>query len=298
MPRFDDIIRSERYFTATLLPALLFHEGENGKGVEAFVDLVEKRATTERTRDGAPKTKDVLNYEYEEVEVITEFDIARDLRYAELKLEANLSPETGVEQNEEGEPERERRDAPDIVIVAGPELVVCEGKFFSAFNIGALNNQLRSQRRQVRHLFLNRPQLRAYRHVAVVPEPVDLDADAVLTWDDIGQLAEKVMGPDHYVTVRLRMAVARHQIEVDPDIRNYDGILSFYDMREKCRESGELIRVGHTGGKPNLVNRDLVYCEKKRWKWRNPATNPGTVNRNNWLIGTDWLAIVEHRVGG
>jgi len=48
--RFDDIVRSERYFTATLLPLLLFHN--NLEGVRRFVDLIEKKATTECNRDG------------------------------------------------------------------------------------------------------------------------------------------------------------------------------------------------------------------------------------------------------
>ena len=60
---------------------------------------------------------------------------------------------------------------------------MCEGKFFSDLNPQDLNNQLRSQRCQVRHLFHNRPQIRAYRHVAIVPEQFDemtaIDADVV-----------------------------------------------------------------------------------------------------------------------
>ena len=38
--RFDDRVRSERYFTATLLPLLLFHE--DMKGLQCFMDLIEK----------------------------------------------------------------------------------------------------------------------------------------------------------------------------------------------------------------------------------------------------------------
>jgi hypothetical protein len=43
---------------------------------------------------------------------------------------------------------------------------------------------------QVRHLFLHRPQIRAYRHVAIVPKRLDLDADvvdadAVTSWSSL-----------------------------------------------------------------------------------------------------------------
>jgi hypothetical protein len=48
--RFDDLVRSERYFTATLLPLLLFHN--NLEGVRRFVELIEKKATKETNRSG------------------------------------------------------------------------------------------------------------------------------------------------------------------------------------------------------------------------------------------------------
>jgi len=44
--RFDDLVRSERYFTATLLPAVLFHR--NFLGVQKFVELIDAKASTER----------------------------------------------------------------------------------------------------------------------------------------------------------------------------------------------------------------------------------------------------------
>jgi len=66
------------------------------------------------------------------VEIITEFHIARDLKFAGFRLEPDATPSE--------DDERERRDAPDLVIIAGRELIVCEGKFFSVFNDNAVNN--------------------------------------------------------------------------------------------------------------------------------------------------------------
>ncbi len=129
--RFDSLVRSERYFTATLLPAVLFHNDR--KGVQCFVNLVDAKTNTERNESGERVTKGAPQYDFQDVEVITEFHIARDLQFAHLPLAANVEP------SEEDEPER--RDAPDVVIRAGRELVVCEGKFFSDFNASDLNNQ-------------------------------------------------------------------------------------------------------------------------------------------------------------
>ncbi len=261
--RFDDLVRTERYFTATLLPLLLFHN--NLEGVRRFIDLVEDKAVTECNRSGERGQKGTTKYDFQDIEVITEFHIARDINFAGLQLDETPCGEGASAErprearDEEDEP---KKDAPDVVIVAGPELVVCEGKFFNGFNPTGLNGQLRSQRCQVRHLFLNRSLLRAYRHVAIVPPPLPermdpaIDADVVLTWADIRDLAEKLMGAHHYVTDRLREAVERYLERVVPDgpfIPPWDGRLSFSEMRVKCREFGKEIQVGHWGGRGRLV---------------------------------------------
>jgi hypothetical protein len=285
--RFDDLVRSERYFTATLLPALLFHD--NLLGVRRFVEYVDNKAKTEHNSFGdLIREKGTPGYnDYKDVEVITEFHIARDLKSAGLPLDANVEP------GEEGEPEHQPLSAPDVVIVAGHELVVCEGKFFNDFYPQKLDEQLRAQRRQVRHLRLSR-QIRAYRHVAIVPEPVTIDADVVLTWDEILKLAEELMGPRHYVTVRLRKAVKRWN-DIDPGIHHFDGILPFNAMRERCRVDDN-IKVGHVGGEAALRKRDLVYAENKPWKWRGPKCKGPMVPRN-WLEAARWLEIVESTRG-
>ncbi len=153
--RFDDLVRSERYFTATLLPAVLFHK--DLQGVKEFVDLVEEKAPGLHNIFGVQGPKGTPEYDYQDVEVITEFHIARDLIAAGLRLGADVASEEG---------EKERRDAPDLVIIAGHGLVVCEGKFFSDFNWADLTNQLISQRRQVSHLL---PIVRRYVRTATSP---------------------------------------------------------------------------------------------------------------------------------
>jgi hypothetical protein len=291
--RFDDLVRSERYFTATLLPAVLFHK--NLDGVRSFTDLVEQKATTERNQSGERvEPKGTVNYDFQDVEVITEFHIARDLKFARLPPE-----DANAEASEEDEP---KKDAPDVVIVAGLELVVCEGKFFSDFTVQELNKQLCSQRVQVKLLFGKR-QIRAYRHVAIVPfvPTIEIDADVVLTWNDIRNLAETLLGKDHYVTVRLRKAVERYGEPSVRGISSWDGIVTFDEMRKMCRESEsgdrDKIQVGHAGGRSDLLRRNLVYAENKRWKWRNPKTNRGVATSGNWLDEADWLAIVESKNG-
>jgi hypothetical protein len=189
-----------------------------------------------------------------------------------------------------------KKDATDVVIVAGPELVVCEGKFFNGFNTKGLNEQLCSQRRQMRHLFLNRPSIRAYRHVAILPSlpTTAIDADVVLRWADIRDLAE-TLKVDHYVTDRLRNAVDRYP--TDPDGSPYfEGTLRFEEMRKKCRDLGNKIEVGYVGGEAALLKLSLVEAENRQWRWRYPETG-GRVTHGHWLKGVRWLEIVESSRG-
>jgi hypothetical protein len=93
--RFDDLVRTERYFTATLLLLLLFHNNPSGEleGVRRFVELVDEKATTEYDKEGKQDPKRPPEYNnFKDVEVITEFHIARDLKFAGPKLEVNDEP--------------------------------------------------------------------------------------------------------------------------------------------------------------------------------------------------------------
>ena len=282
--RFDSLIRSERYFTATLLPAVLFHN--NLKGVERFLELVEERAKTERAKSGEVTSKSGVSYDFSEVEIITEFHIRRDLTFANFSLEESASFNEG---------EREKRDAPDLVIVAGQEMIVCEGKFFSEFGSKDLNKQLSSQRKQVRYLFEARPAIRAYRHVAIIPfsPPWTVEADAVLTWDDIWKLAGEVLGSDHYVTLRLRIAIDSYisQDLFEPGVREYEETPAYAEMCAKCEELGNEISVGHHGGLAALSRCSLTYAMQKPWKHRGKDNLGATIARN-WLGGDVWLKTV------
>ncbi len=283
MNRFDDCVRSERYFTATLLPTVLFHDGF--AGLRAFIELIESRIRSEHDRHGTLRAKAKPHFDFADPEVITEFHIARDVHHAGGRL-ATSDPDT-LDQG------AEKRDAPDLVIVLGAEIIVVEAKFFVTSSTSDLQAQLRSQKRQVRHLFENRPSLRAWRHVALIPDVIEgLDCDAVITWKDIAGLSRSILGPSHYVTRRLDEAVARcPQTSGKACAQNFESKQSLPDVLERCRSEGDAVWVGHSGGEADLRMRGASYAKAKQWKWRHSDTG-GTIDRGNWIAGTAFLRLI------
>lgn len=284
MNRFDDTVRSERYFTATLLPLILFHD--EFTGLQSFVELIESRVTSERDCNGAKQKKTDPEYDMSDPEIITEFHIARDLHHygGSLARSEDQDTDKGIE----------KRDAPDLVIVLGREMIVVEAKFFVNSSSSGLQAQLLSQRRQVRHLFENRPSLRAWRQVALVPEMImDLDCDAVITWDDIADLSRSVFGPGHYVTCRFENAMTRYpRSSGNQAVQNYESKLTLAAALERCRMEGNAISIGHTGGEADLSTRGVVYAQEKSWKWRHANTD-GKIDPANWIPGKRFLALIE-----
>lgn len=285
MNRFDDLVRTERYYSATLLPAILFHQmDQTQSGLNAFLRLVSSsvQSAGKSRIDWLPPP--VL--QNDEIEVITEFHIARDLIHAQLPL---------------GETETSKKDAPDLVIIVGGHLLVCETKFFTKYSPKELNPQFRSQRQQSNHLFKNRPDLKdSYWHIAILPVKYDgdYDCDAVITWDEIADLSANVLGAGHYVTRRFNNALEKYRIEfADPAIsagKNFDGIADLTRVLRLCRERGTDVQVGHVGGIHDLERRDIGYMIRKPWKWRDPQTNLGRVIDANWIGGGEFVLIEKN----
>jgi hypothetical protein len=157
---------------------------------------------------------------------------------------------------------------------------------------------LKSQREQIKHLFEHRPELaESWWHVALIPVRYDGDYEchAVITWEQVTDLANEVLGSSHYVTVRLKNALDRYSREFgdhSDGARNYDGIRELEDVLSYCRQINE-IEVGHTGGESDLRRRGIEYAKNKPWKWRNPKENRGVTDRRNWMRGDRFLKIIE-----
>lgn len=281
--RFDHINRSERYYTSTLLPAVLFHG--NLRGLRGFVDLV--------SRECSPRPS--VAPDFTDPEISTELHIARDLDFAVRRGEAQVA-DTGDTDG--------RRDAPDLVLILGSLMIVVEAKFFSTINETLLRDQLTSQREQVRRIEQARPEINEVVHVALLPKSIDLidlqgACRGVITWDQIAELADKVMGSSHYVAKVLRQAVTRYSqlgTSGNSSVPNFDDVVNLESALELCRAIGASLEVGFVGGIGVLNNTPVSTLKARQWKLRDPEVNKGKVNERNWISGDEFVRVVSKKM--
>jgi len=292
--KIHDICRTERYYTATLLPYVLLHE--SFAGLRAFLRLLEEkniRALAAGT--GAPAA---LNGggPFAHVELISEMDLVRDLHFYAPWL-------AGLENVLAEEADSIR---PDLVLVADRLLVVIEAKFFHDSLVpDTIRNQILGQQRVIEKVLLRFPgySFDRYCHLflsaAPAPSADVIGCQGVLYWDDIRQLAEEVLGREHYVTQRLTRATEMYKLVSVPQThrggqfaRNYCGILALGEMVEKCRQEGDGVLVGYFGGATKLRACTPEDLKNRGFKWdRADAPIPPKVPQN-WMPGARFLELI------
>jgi hypothetical protein len=292
--QIHDICRTERYYTATLLPYVLLHE--NFAGLRAFLRLLEERDIHARAVEaGTPVPLDGGN-SFAHVELISEMDLVRDLHFYAPWL-------AGMEEVRVQEADSIR---PDVVIVADRLLLVIEAKFFhDSLSPDTIRAQIQGQRRVIENVLLRFPgySFDRYCHLflsaAPAPAADAIGCQGVLYWDDVRQLAQQVLGSEHYVTQRLARATEMYQLVTVPaargngqHVRNYRGILRLEEMVEKCRQEGNNVMVGYCGGAARLQVRAAEDLKSRRFKWdRADAPLPPKVPCN-WMPGARFLELM------
>jgi hypothetical protein len=290
--RIDDSCRTERYYTATLLPHILFHE--SFAGLRAFLCLlVDKQipAVDAETHASVPfNGRGPLT----NIELITEVALVRDAKFYASWIE-------GLKDIEWKEAEELR---PDLVVVADDLLVVLEAKFFlGSTSQKQIRKQLLDQREVIRKVYLRFPgyRFRRYCHLFLsVTPPTSAEAvgcQGLLSWADIRALAEQVLGGEHYVTQRLTRALEwyhRSNSWRRATGPNYQGKGSLTDVLRMCERRPEAIIVGYDGGLSALAEATPRYLEARPFKW-DSAENLEGKQRRNWIAGDDFLNVIRTR---
>lgn len=189
--RIDDLVRTERYFTALLIHVLL---SENLSGVDAFIDLLcERGILTDRPPGNAsddPRSQ-----------VVAELAATRDLLKGGYEFD---------------DPESPPRDVVDVVIVALGILIAVEAKFFSPTSLSKVKGQLKTQGAALEQ-FHTDPSFSVSRVCQVFLtadegiRPDHVDGTPVLYWRDVAELAIKCK--QTYVADRLERALQRYKVE-------------------------------------------------------------------------------------
>lgn len=285
--RIDDICRTERYYTATLLPYVLFHESFTG--LKKFLKMLEHKGVQAISVDA--QKKPVQLWQSDEIphniEIITEMDVVRD-----VKFYSNWLP--GLERiNIKASEVR-----PDVVIIANNLLLVIEGKFFHNPTLQNIKQQVQDQRKVIENTILPFPGYSFNRYCQIflsaeTEESSKIGCNTCLSWKDIADLAEQTLGQDHYVTQRIRKALLLYNIINAKNKKNYIGKEPFAEIIKKCQTEGDRVFIGHVGGVKKLESADANDLTKKQFKWDWSEHPIPPKIPNNWIKGNKFLEVIK-----
>lgn len=292
MKRLDDLNRTERFFTSTLLGGLFFHNGLSG--VREFLEwfINEKEVLLHVVGEPTSKIPFILPAVVpEHIEVNTEFNTKRDIKH----YHQSLTDHDGVNPSQ-------KQNVPDMVIIYGETLIVIEGKFFvSGQSPSDIDQQLFLQKEEIQLMidYLN-PQIKYWLHVYLGPTTINLvNCDLQLTWKEIEQFSAKLLGDGHYITERLHNANHRYFATKasSSDKSHYSGKCSLPEIIRLCESEGEQIIVGFEGGINRLTSSDYKNFVNRDFKW-DQTNNLSGKTRSNWLDGALFLKTINQLAQG
>lgn len=257
---FHDVARSERYFTATLLPHLLMANGFEGTKL-LFKYILQD---------------DKIN-EKDDFEIVTELDPLRD---ASL-----LNKDIHVLYKDNG-----RVAVPDICIRWGSHVLVIEAKFFTLPYWEDLEYQVNEQKRAIDLVISNTNynKNKITYCLLLVEKPTGTKNNSILTftWSEIIELLENNISQNISIDTRYSIEIikqsikrAKKEFEKQPKIK-YIKIKTIEELIERMPVliSKGTIWVGFSEGL-SLDIIDLDYL-KNRSHYK-VTDDPG--NSNNWI---------------
>jgi hypothetical protein len=292
----DDICRTERYYTATLLPIILFHN--SFQGLREFIALLMAKGTLQTLYSGKKEKIATDPNELKRIEIVTEMDIVRDVKYYANWIEGLESIAV-----EEGKTLR-----PDVVLIADDLLIVIEGKFFdgspSATKHSEIGKQISDQRTVIEQILLKYPNygFKGYCHL-FLSQKEDIQAErigchAAITWQDIADLSERVLGRGHYVTHRLQRAIELYYLVLGMDKtkgsrKNYRGKKNLSSILADCKKYKDEFLVGFTGGVAKLKQKKSPDLDAYKFKWDYLSDPIGRKLPRNWIPGSTFFETIK-----
>lgn len=286
MKRLDDINRTERYFTSTLLGGLLLHD--NTQGVSKFLGwLVENKEIMLNVVGGSNVNipLELSDVSLDHIEIITELNIKRDLKYYN-HITSNVFNDFSDKQN-----------VPDVVIIYGETLIIIEGKFFVAGQSAKdIDGQLLLQKEEINLMIKHLDgEIKYWSHIYLGPDKnIHLqNCDLILTWFDIEQFSQKLLGTNHYITQRLHIANKRYN-DYNQSVpgNNYSGKYTFPEIVELCKKESNGILVGFHGGLNKLRSTPSSKLRTRIFKCDYKNNLHGKKTPVNWIDGDVFLGTI------
>ena len=82
-----------------------------------------------------------------------------------------------------------------------------------------------------------------------------------------------------------------------PNVRDLTVTLALAQVLEMCRQMGEEIYIGYSGGGAALRQAPGEHFHSiKTWGWRNPRSGGKVADPENWIPATFYLAIVQAKL--
>lgn len=248
---FSKTARSERHFSALLLPHLLM--SNNFAGCRALFEELE-------LCEG-----DVFDPDH--VEIVAELNPVRDV----LREQGQV--------------------VPDLFLRIGDSALVIEAKFFTHPSAAAVADQLKAQREAIKRVLPRTHYADCkFRYLALTVRPLadfsDGDNDMTcMTWSEIISVLEPVVDADGgldttYALEDLKDAVTRSCKESDPSSKRWERMESIEDL---LREAPALLArgyryIGFSGGKQALADATVEDMEKRsHYKYSDCKPN------ENWI---------------
>lgn len=259
---FSGTARSERHFTALLLPHLLM--SNNFAGAHAL--FAKLGLGSEQILD------------HSDIEIVAELNPIRDM--VGRVTDANTPP-----------PEKQGQVVPDLFLRIGNSALVIEAKFFTHPAASTVADQLSSQRAAITEVLPHTEYARcSFHYLALTVLPLDDLAEwhadsSRMTWSEVISVLEPVVGTDNstdttYALMALKDAVERSSVEADTSSKEKGRVGSIGELLQKANallESRHLY-VGFVGGQWALDTATVEDLENRQhYKYSDCQPN------KNWL---------------
>lgn len=186
MFRYDDFSREERYFSATILPALLVFN--NFSGLQKLEEFLYENGILNR--------QSLLD---ESVQVLSEPYLERDLPKYNISI-----PEKSFAKK------LKKQVKPDLLIMTNTVMYLWECKFFNNESEYSLHSQILGQK----YIFdiVNNTcgcVIEEKIHLLVLPYKYDIPDCHVITWNELYSTFAKVIPERYYFLERLKKGIER-----------------------------------------------------------------------------------------